>query len=124
MAGDRELRWQDEVRADRTIVVGRDPQFGAAAAEGFERGIQDGGNQVGEGWIAPECVEISIWAYCTATSFDDLLARSVAHDGDSDTTAACAGALWGLSGREVPMKYVKNLDAKDAIDCIINSLTD
>lgn len=79
-------------------------------------------SQLGDGWIAPECVEIAIWAYCTATSFDDLLARSIAHNGDSDSTGAVAGSLWGLSGREVPKKYIDKLDAINAIKYVINKL--
>jgi ADP-ribosylglycohydrolase len=76
-------------------------------------------SDIGEGWIAPECVEMAIWAYTKANTFDELLALSIAHDGDSDSVAAVAGSLWGLSGREVPKKYVEKLDALDAIKFVI-----
>lgn len=70
---------------------------------------------IGEGWTALEAVEMAIWAYCTAKDFDDLLRLSIAHDGDSDSVAAIAGSLWGLSGKEVPRKYIEKLDALDAL---------
>jgi ADP-ribosylglycohydrolase len=75
-------------------------------------------SELGEGWIAPECVNMAIWAYSEANTFDELLALSIAHDGDSDSVAAVAGSLWGLSGREVPQKYIDKLDALDAIKYI------
>lgn len=77
-------------------------------------------SELGEGWIAPECVEMAIWAYCKAATFDQLLELSIAHGGDSDSVAAVAGSLWGLSGKEVPQKYIRKLDAIDAIDYISN----
>ena len=79
-------------------------------------------SELGEGWIAPECVDMAIWAYCHAESFDELLALSIAHDGDSDSVAAIAGSLWGLSGKEVPKKYIEKLDALDAIEYIISKI--
>lgn len=78
--------------------------------------------EIGGGWIAPEAVEMAIWAYSRAESFDDLLALSIAHDGDSDSVGAIAGSLWGLSGREVPRKYIDKLDALDAIDWVVAGL--
>lgn len=79
-------------------------------------------SELGEGWIAPECVAMAIWAYCHSESFDELLSRSIAHNGDSDSVAAIAGSLWGLSGREVPQKYIDKLDALDAIKYVIANL--
>jgi ADP-ribosyl-[dinitrogen reductase] hydrolase len=79
-------------------------------------------SDIGEGWMAQECVDMSEWAYTKADSFDDLLRLSIAHDGDSDSVAAVAGTMWGLSGREVPKKYIEKLDALDAIKYIISKL--
>ncbi len=78
-------------------------------------------SDLGEGWIAPECVDMAILAYTQAESFDELLQLSIAHDGDSDSVAAVAGSLWGLSGREVPQKYIDKLDSLDAIKYVINN---
>lgn len=72
-------------------------------------------SELGEGWIAPEAVDMAVWAYCKAKDFDHLLELSIAHDGDSDSVGAIAGSLWGLSGREVPLQYIDKLDALDAI---------
>lgn len=78
--------------------------------------------QLGDGWTALSCVNMAIWSYHTANSFDELLQLSVAHGGDSDSVAAVAGSLWGLSGREVPIKYIQKLDALDAIQYTISTL--
>lgn len=79
-------------------------------------------SEIGSGWTALECVNMAIWAYCEAETFDDLLRLSIAHDGDSDSVAAIAGSLWGLSGGEVPQKYIDKLDALDAIQFTIDNL--
>lgn len=73
-------------------------------------------SDIGEGWTAVECVEMAIWSYIHAETFDELLMISIAHDGDSDSVAAIACSLWGLSGREVPIKYINKLTAHDALD--------
>lgn len=79
-------------------------------------------SELGEGWIAPEAVDMAIWAYCHAKSFDELLMLSIGHDGDSDSVGSMSGVLYGLSGREVPQKYVAKLDALDAIEYIISTI--
>lgn len=76
-------------------------------------------SQLGEGWIAPEAVNMAIWAAGTAKDFDELLAISIAHDGDSDSVGAMAGALWGLMGKDVPIKYVWKIVEKDAIEHVL-----
>lgn len=78
-------------------------------------------SDLGGGWIAPECVDMATWAYCKADSFDDLLALSIAHDGDSDSVAAVAGSMWGLMGLEVPQKYIDKLDSLDSIKYVIDN---
>ena len=80
-------------------------------------------SELGDGWIAPEAVEMAIWAYCKAKDFDDLLRLSIAHSGDSDSVASIAGSLWGLSGREVPKKYISKLDSLDAIEWTIGNIS-
>lgn len=78
-------------------------------------------SELGEGWIAPECVSMAIWAYTKTSTFDELLSLSIAHDGDSDSVAAVAGSLWGFSGRHIPQKYIDKLDALDAIKYVIDN---
>lgn len=79
-------------------------------------------SKIGEGWTALEAVQMAIWAYCKAKDFDDLLKLSIAHNGDSDSVGAIAGSLWGLSGREVPQKYIDKLDALVPIKYVIDSI--
>jgi len=79
-------------------------------------------SKIGEGWTAQECLDMAEWAYTKADTFDDLLRLSITHSGDSDSVAAVAGSLWGLSGREVPQKYIDKLDAGDAIKYIIDKM--
>ncbi len=79
-------------------------------------------SDIGEGWTAVECVDMAIWAFTNATTFDELLMLSIAHDGDSDSVAAIAGSLWGLSGREVPQKYINKLTAQDALDFCVTMI--
>jgi ADP-ribosylglycohydrolase len=80
-------------------------------------------SELGEGWIAQECTDMGIYAYTQANTFDELLELSIAHSGDSDSVAAVAGSLWGLSGKEVPQKYIGKLDAIDAIKYVIENYT-
>lgn len=78
--------------------------------------------QLGLGWIAGECVSMGVWAYEQATTFDELLQLSITHDGDSDSVAAVAGSLWGLSGKKVPQKYIDKLYGLNAIKYIVDNL--
>ena len=79
-------------------------------------------DEIGEGWTALEAVEIAIWAYTKSEIFDDVFRYSIAIRGDSDTTGAMCGVLFGLSGREVPQKYIDKLDALDAIKYVIENI--
>ena len=78
--------------------------------------------ELGDGWIAQECINMALWAYNKAQTFDELLTLSICHSGDSDSVSALSGALWGLSGREIPQKYIKKLDCLDVIDYIVERL--
>ena len=73
-------------------------------------------DEIGEGWTALEAVEMAIWVYTKSKSFDDTLRFACAIQGDSDTVSAMSGVLVCLSGVEVPQKYIKKLDAIEAID--------
>ena len=77
-------------------------------------------SDIGEGWTALEAVQMAHWAVTKSITFDELLAYSIAHDGDSDSVAAIAGSIWGLLGREVPVKYIEKIAEKKAIDYVLN----
>lgn len=77
--------------------------------------------QLGEGWVAEECLAISI--YCCLkyeNDFEKAIIASVNHDGDSDSTGAVTGNILGawLGIEKVPEKYLKNLELRDIIEDI------
>ena len=51
---------------------------------------------LGGGWIAEEALSIALYACLTGKSFDETLQIAVLHGGDSDSTAAIAGNMFGL----------------------------
>lgn len=53
------------------------------------------------GWNAQDCLDMACWAVGNAGSFEELAVLSIAHDGDSDSVAAVAGALWALGGNPI-----------------------
>lgn len=57
-------------------------------------------------------------------SWEDLVVKSALHGGDSDTTGAIAGALWGaLYGfYKVPEVNFKNLEYKDRLENVAQQL--
>ena len=63
---------------------------------------------------------MAIWAYQNARDFDDLLVLSICHRGDSDSVAAIAGSLWGLSNKE--FSYYENVFEKRPIEYIIDRI--
>ena len=63
---------------------------------------------------------MAIWCYHNSTTFDELLRQSIAIDGDSDSVAAVAGSIWGLSGQEVPEQYIAKLNTLDPIKYAIS----
>lgn len=77
-------------------------------------------SELGLGWTAPEAVEMSKWAYSTSSSFEELLDKGILHDGDSDSVAAIACSMWGISGKDGWQKYWKNVEEHEMIDYFIN----
>ena len=69
---------------------------------------------IGEGWTALEAVEMAIWAVGKTNSFEELLTLTICHGGDSDSVAAIAGSLWGLTGKYWP-GVTDRLDVEDAL---------
>lgn len=68
--------------------------------------------RLGQGWVGEEALAIALYALHSARDFPDLLAIAANHDGDSDSTAALAGQLWGgwrgLEG--IPHSWIMALD--------------
>ena len=80
----------------RQVMKAEEPQYPLDVVAASKIG------NLGEGWSARECLYMGMWAFRNSDSFEHLLELSVTHEGDSDSTAAVAGALWGLEGNAVP----------------------
>lgn len=81
--------------------------------------------QLGEGWVAEECLAIAV--YCALKyehDFDRALIAAVNHSGDSDSTGAVTGNILGahLGVEVIPQKYLDNLELKDVITEIADDL--
>ena len=113
---------------NRSIVVTHDHPDNFTAAQTlvdayngiFEIPKVDDISDLGEGWIADECVNMAIWAAATAEDFDDLLVKSIHHNGDSDSVAAVACSLWGYWGN--PFDYYDRVIEKAPIEFIIKRM--
>lgn len=53
---------------------------------------------LGEGWVAEESLAIALYASLVSETAVQSLILAANHDGDSDSTAALAGQLWGTYG--------------------------
>lgn len=73
--------------------------------------------QLGQGWVGEEALAIGIYAFLSARDFRDALSRATNHDGDSDSTAAIAGQLWGAKRglSDIPHEWVRRLDVFDEL---------
>jgi len=92
------------VRAARALAAGDTPPRDAIA-------------QLGQGWNGDEALAIGLFAALRAGSFEGALSLAANHDGDSDTTAAVAGQIWGAHcGVEVlPHGWIRRLDALEPL---------
>jgi ADP-ribosylglycohydrolase len=83
--------------------------------------------QVGEGWIAEECLAIAVYCALVAEQTADprgALLLSVNHSGDSDSTGAAAGnligAIHGLSA--LPLAWAGRLEGRDELIQVADDL--
>ena len=81
-------------------------------------------HQMGEGWIAEEALAISLYCAIVANDFNHLMSISVSHDGDSDSTGAISGNLWGaLYGvTSIDQQLVQQLELSETIAEIAKDL--
>jgi ADP-ribosyl-[dinitrogen reductase] hydrolase len=118
----------DDALMNRSISITHDHRDNIVAAMALRHGYNSVGDfptathisELGEGWVADECVEMALWAVNNARTFDELLVKSIHHDGDSDSVAAVACSLWGFLGRSYDY-YDRVLD-KAPIDYIISKM--
>ena len=73
--------------------------------------------RLGLGWTGEEAVAIAAYAALTGGSFEEVVARAANHDGDSDSTAAIAGQLWGAAhgAGSLPHAWARRLDVLDEL---------
>lgn len=68
--------------------------------------------RLGEGWVGEEAVAVAVYAMLRGGDFPEVLAIAANHDGDSDSTAAIAGQLYGAwqGLATLPHDWVADLD--------------
>lgn len=73
--------------------------------------------QLGQGWSGDEALAIGLYAALKGDSFEAVVRLATNHDGDSDTTAAVAGQVWGtLHGVEaLPHAWIRRLDVLEPL---------
>ncbi len=87
-----------------------------AVARASERpghgGVPEQVETLGGGWTGDEALAISLFAFLRARSFTEAVCAGANHSGDSDSTAAIAGQLWGATHglEEIPHDWVMALD--------------
>ena len=73
--------------------------------------------QLGKGWVGEEALAISVYAALAATDYSDAVQIASNHDGDSDSTAAIAGQIYGAwkGLTEILNAWIRRLDALEPI---------
>ncbi len=73
-------------------------------------------SELGEGWVGEQALAIAVYAASRSQSFQEVMAISANHDGDSDSTASLAGQLFGAEhGLEaLPHAWIRRLDVLKA----------
>ena len=69
-----------------------------------------------EGWVAEEALGVAIAANCRFGNFKEMMTYCICRSGDSDTIAAIAGGLWGLSGKSIPDNLWQRTDERILIE--------
>nr|WP_231129426.1 ADP-ribosylglycohydrolase family protein [Bifidobacterium choloepi] len=88
-------------------------------------GNLDAIHELGEGWVAEETLAIAV--FCAVRHENDFRAgvlASVNHRGDSDSTGAVAGNIFGarLGVDAIPAEFLANLEARDLVDTMAQDL--
>lgn len=80
--------------------------------------------KLGGGWIAEEAVAISLYCVLVSTSFQEAVLLAVNHSGDSDSTGAITGNLWGvMHGIDaIPATWLEQLELRAEITAIADDL--
>jgi ADP-ribosylglycohydrolase len=91
-------------------------QANAASGEQVER--------LGAGWVAEEALAIGLYAVLATDSFAEAVVLAANHGGDSDSTAAIAGSLAGITRGEaaIPTDWLDRLELRDQIAQVADDL--
>ncbi|MGZ4187336.1 MAG: ADP-ribosylglycohydrolase family protein [Solirubrobacteraceae bacterium] len=89
---------------------------GQASAEQVER--------LGAGWVAEEALAIGLYAVLATYSYPQAVVLAANHGGDSDSTAAIAGSLVGITHGEhaIPSAWLEQLELRDQIALVAEDL--
>ncbi|MGH6768111.1 MAG: ADP-ribosylglycohydrolase family protein [Xanthobacteraceae bacterium] len=81
---------------------------------------------VGGGWTADEAVAIAVFAVDRADDFTEAVLTAANHSGDSDSTAAIAGNIYGaMAGTQaIPEHWITRLELNDVITRLADDLYD
>ena len=99
------------VTAARRLAHAREP-----SAEQIER--------LGAGWVAEEALAIGLYAMLATRSYPEAVVLAANHGGDSDSTAAIAGSLAGITYGEqaIPSEWLEMLELRDQISQVAEDL--
>ncbi|KPV40324.1 hypothetical protein AN478_07280 [Thiohalorhabdus denitrificans] len=72
---------------------------------------------LGEGWVAEEALAIGLYAALRGADFPDVVRIAASHGGDSDSTAAIAGQVFGAwrGTGGLPQPWVRRLDVLEPL---------
>ncbi len=84
----------------------------------------DSVEQLGGGWVAEEAVAIALYCVQVCNSFEEAIMLAVNHSGDSDSTGAIAGNLWGVIHgiHAIPAKWILGLELHEEITAVADDL--
>lgn len=77
---------------------------------------------IGEGWVGEEALAIAAYAALCRRTFEDCIAFSINHSGDSDSTGSIAAQIW-VAFNGLPEQYKdwdKRLDISDAFEYVMS----
>jgi ADP-ribosylglycohydrolase len=118
--------------AERALIAYPDntevKSFVESAVERAEAGLPGPGDveKFGGGWVAEEALAIALWAFLATDDFSDGVAAAVSHAGDSDSTGAIAGNLFGAAHGidSVPAELIANLAEREIVERIADDVTE
>jgi ADP-ribosylglycohydrolase len=79
---------------------------------------------LGGGWVAEEALAIGIYAVLATHSYPEAVVLAANHGGDSDSTAAIAGSLAGITYGEgaIPSEWLEKLQLRSEIAQVAEDL--